>query len=296
MVSETRVGIIGATGFIGLNLAAALASSGIPVRAVARRPEYARRLLPATVEVISGDIRDESSLTTALRGCTAAVNLVGIIRGKKDDFKALHREGTRHVVAAAKNAGVQHVVYVSAQGADMSSTNPYFRTKAEAEGIVEASGLPFLILRPCLVLGKGDGFTKTLGDLLRQAPIVPVIGNGRYPLRPMAVVDLVAVLLQGSTGRGAGRHFVVAGPEEVSYEDLLHRALRILGLRKPLIHLPVALVAPAVRALETVSEPPLTSLQLSMLLAGNTGDPQPAIDAFGLTLTPLDTALARALT
>ncbi len=288
------MGVVGATGFIGRNLLAALAAAGIPTRAIVRRPGTVRAL-PSEVEVVPGDLTAPGLLPQALAGCTAVVNLVGIIRGNVQDFETVHREGTRNLADAARAAGVGRLVYVSAQGADPASANPYFRTKAEAEAAVVASGLPHLILRPCLVLGPGDGFSTQLAALLRRAPVVPVIGTGRYPLRPVAVDDVVAALVQGALGRVEGC-YVLAGPEEVSYETLLRRAMQAMGIRKSLVHLPLGVAQPTVRAMELCSDhPPLTSLQLSMLLEGNIGDPDPAVAAFGLRLTPLDTALRRAM-
>ena len=69
-------------------------------------------------------------------------------------------DGTKNLIAEAKRAGAKHFFYQSALGADKSSWSGYLRTKAEAEEIVEKSGIPFTIFRPSLIIGKWDGFTK----------------------------------------------------------------------------------------------------------------------------------------
>ncbi len=294
---EEVVAVTGATGFIGRFLVPRLLDDGRRVRAVVRDALRAASVLPPAAQRVSGDLADEDALTRALSGARTVIHLVGIIRGRSSEFAAVHREGTARLLRAARRSGsVDFFIYVSALGADAASINPYLRTKGEAEALVQESGIPFLILRPALVLGRGDGFTTPLVQVLRQSPVIPIIGSGRYPLRPVAVGDLVTLISRATDGAIRNLIFTVAGPQEVTYADLVRMLSTTMGLRKPLVRLPLFLVSSAVRGLESaVPNPVLSSLQLDLLRRGSTGDPGPAVQAFGLDLTPLGKALEEAV-
>ena len=296
-LAERIIAVTGATGFIGRSLVLKLLADGRRVRAIVRDATRATVVFPPTVEKVDRDLADEEGLTTALAGVQTIVHLVGIIKGRAADFAAVHRDLTARLLRAARRAGsVDLFVYISAQGANAESKNHYLRTKAEAEAVVRDAGIPFLILRPTVVLGKGDGFITPLVRVLRQAPVVPIIGSGLYPLRPVAVQDLTSLIARAVTKNVRDQLFTVAGPEEVTYAELVRMLMAVLGLCKPLIRLPLPLVNMAVRGLElAVPDPVLTSLQLDMLLRGSTGDPGPAAQTFGLELTPLREALEKAI-
>jgi uncharacterized protein YbjT (DUF2867 family) len=107
---------------------------------------------------------------------------------------------------------------------------------------------------------------------------------------------LATLISQAAMGAVRNRLFTVAGPEEVTYVELVRRLLAVLGLAKPLVRVPLPLVGAAVRGLEGFSpDPLLNKVQLDMLTRGSTGDPRPAAQTFGLTLTPLREALEKAV-
>ncbi len=86
------------------------------MRALVRRPDRAANLTALGVEVVAGDVTDPASLKAAADGCTHVVHLVAIIQGRPDDFQRVMTVGTQNVVAAAKDAGVERFVLMSALG------------------------------------------------------------------------------------------------------------------------------------------------------------------------------------
>src|SRR5690348_9339935 len=109
-----QIAVTGATGFVGRHVAATLVGRGHRVRALARRPEQARQLLGGgALEVVPGDLADATTLATLVHGCDAVIHLVGIIaEAGPATFDAVHVEGTRRVLAAARAATVRRFVHM----------------------------------------------------------------------------------------------------------------------------------------------------------------------------------------
>ena len=113
---HVKVLVVGGTGFVGPKIVHALRAHEYDVRAIAHRSEHAARLANWGVELVPGDVTDPASLAAALEGCTHVVHLVAIIKGRAEDFQAVMVRGTENLVAAAKSAGVQRFVLMSALG------------------------------------------------------------------------------------------------------------------------------------------------------------------------------------
>ncbi|HWG84332.1 MAG TPA: complex I NDUFA9 subunit family protein [Deinococcales bacterium] len=295
-----RVLITGGTGFVGHHVTAALVAAGHDVTVLSRSGGQSRAasgkdlaLVPGA-RYVTGNVADGSGLREAAHGSDAVAHLVGIIapRGGQD-FEAAHVSGTRHALEAASAAGARHFLHMSALGARRDSPSGYARSKAEAEDLVRQSGLPHTIFRPSLVFGPGDDFFgRVLRNLVSQAPVVPVIGHGRYPFRPVSALD-VADAFVNSLGNPAalGRSFDLTGPREYTFRELLELELRALGKRKPLVSVPVALMNLVVPVMQALPSPPITRDQYAMLLEGSSADPAPARDALRLFLRGLEEAL-----
>src|SRR5207245_9784261 len=133
-----------------------------------------------------GDVTDPASLVAASVGVDAVVHLVAIIRGSRADFERVMAQGTRDVVAAAKEAGVRRFVLASALGLDERTKDavPYFAAKWEMERAVKESGLEHVIFRPSFVLGSDGGVLPTFIPLAPVAPVTPIVGPASQPLHP----------------------------------------------------------------------------------------------------------------
>ncbi len=277
--------ITGGTGFVGNHLIQRMRKDGLPVRALVRNPVKARPLKDLGVEVVAGDVSDAASLGNAAAGVERVVHLVGIIQEAPGaTFQGVHVAGTRNLLDAAQKAGVRHFLYQSALGARPEAATAYHRTKWEAEEFVRTSGIPYTILRPSLIYGPGDQFTVRLVDLIRLAPVLPVIGSGKSKVQPLFIDDVVTCILRAVTSeRFFNKSYEIGGPEQLTYEEVTVAIAEAMDVKRSIVHMPLFFLKTAAVLLETVlSKPPVTRDQLIMLQEDNVCSMRDIRDAFGI--------------
>jgi uncharacterized protein YbjT (DUF2867 family) len=293
--------VTGGTGFVGPRVVHALRERDLPVRALVRNPSSraATTLAAWGAELVQGDMTDRESLRRAVEDSEVVVHLVAIRQGSQEQFRRVMEEGTRDLVAAAKDAGVKRFVLMSALGTSEQTKDlvPYYHAKWEQEQAVQASGLEYVIFRPSFVFAKEGGILPTFRRLARLAPVTPIIGNGQQRIQPIWVDDVGAYFAQGvDKVEAANSIFELGGPDAVSWNEFWKRLKRVLGQRRPSIHVPIALMR--ANALVTERLPgniPLTRDLLTMLEHGdNVVSNDDAVRAFRLPLVPLDEQLRRA--
>jgi uncharacterized protein YbjT (DUF2867 family) len=290
--------VTGATGFIGPHVVHALRARDVAVRALVRDPARAGRLTSWGVELVRGDITDPAALRAACAGADAVVHLVAIIVGRPADFERVMAQGTRELVAAAKDAGVRRFVLASALGVDESTKDrvPYYRAKWEMEQAVAQSGLEHVIFRPSFVFGKDGGVLPTFVRLARFSPVTPVVGPGTQRLQPIWVEDVAEYYARALDEPGvANRTFEIGGPDAPTWNEFWDRLKRVLGARRPTVHLPFGLMRAQAALTERLPGAPVTRDQLTMLQLGDNVVTSPAaVETFQLPLVPLDEQLRRA--
>jgi len=288
--------LTGATGFVGPHIVHALRAEGRDLRALVRDGADTGRLQAWGCDTVVGEMTDAASLQRAVAGCDTVVHLVAILTGKPRDFERVMSQGTRDLVAAAREAGVQRFVLMSALGTDERTKEliPYYRAKWEMELTVKGSGLEHVIFRPSFVFGKGGALAQ-FQRIARLAPVTPIVGPGTQRIQPIWVED-VAAYFAAAIGRpeAANRTFELGGPDVVTWNEFWSRLKRSLGTRRPSVHLPFGLMRAQATVLERLPKPPVTRDQLTMLEAGdNVVTNSDAVDTFGLALVPLDEQLRR---
>jgi NADH dehydrogenase len=290
--------LTGGTGFIGPHVAHALRARDVPLRALVRKPVHASRLTAWGVELSTGDVTDPASLRAACEGVDTVVHLVAIIKGRPADFESVMEQGTRNVVAAAQEAGVRRFVLASALGLDERSKDavPYFGAKWQMEEAVRESGLEHVIFRPSFVFGRDGGVLPTFVRLARYAPLTPIIGAGTQRLQPIWVEDLAEYYaLAVSEPAATNRIFELGGPDAVSWNEFWERLKRVLGVRRPSVHVPLGAMRIQATLTERLPGAPVTRDQLTMLELGDNVVTDPsAVETFQLPLVPLDEQLRRA--
>jgi NADH dehydrogenase len=283
-----RVFVTGGTGFVGKAVIRALQAHGILVRCLVRAGSEADLKGFEAIDRVPGDVLVPKGIAESMQGCRAVIHLVGIIREHPASgvvFERLHSQATANIVAAAQEAGVHRYLQMSALGVRPEARSRYHRTKWEAEESVRRSGLDWTIFRPSLIYGRGDGSVSMLAAMIRRLPVVPVLGDGRYRLQPVAV-EQVAEGFARALDRPAtiGKTYEVGGPQSYAFTEILDQIGMALGkprVRK--LHQPLALMRPLVRLLEPFPFFPITSDQLTMLEENNVCDPSPFYRDFDLT-------------
>jgi uncharacterized protein YbjT (DUF2867 family) len=290
--------VTGGTGFIGPHVVHALRAQDTPVRALVRDPARATRLAAWGVELAVGDVTDPASLPAACEGVDTVVHLVAIIKGRPQDFELVMAQGTRNVVAAAQEAGVRRFVLASALGLDERTKDavPYFAAKWQMERAVRESGLEHVIFRPSFVFGRDGGVLPTFIRLARYSPVTPIIGSGRRRLQPIWIEDLAEYYARAVTEQAAtNRTFELGGPDALSWNEFWERLKRVLGVRRPSVHVPFGAMRLQATVTERLPGAPVTRDQLTMLELGDNVVTDPsAVETFQLPLVPLDEQLRRA--
>ena len=290
------IGITGATGFVGRHILQRLIERGHRARALVRRPDRAS-FASRDVEIVPGSLADAGALRALVAGADAVIHLVAIIveRGAAT-FDTVHVAGTAAVIAAAQDAGVRRLVHMSALGArDDARATAYHRTKARGEQLVRESGLDYVIFRPSMIAGPGSAPIRMLARIHRFAPVVPVFGSGTFPLQPVWIGDVADAFALAAEGKGAGA-CELGGPEIVTYETFVRAIGRASGHIRPVIHVPLALVRLAARAMDPLgAAAPITSDQLQMLVEGSVTSNNAIESVFGIKPLGFEAGLARFL-
>ena len=289
--------VTGGTGFVGGHVVHALRARDVKVRCLVRDPKRARRLSAWGAELVVGDVTDATVLRAACVDVDAVIHLVAIIKGSRGDFERVMEHGTRNLVAAAENAGVGRFVLASALGLSERSKDavPYFTAKWEMERAVRSSSLDYVVFRPSFVFGRDGGVLPTFVQLARLAPITPIVGDGTSRMQPIWVEDVAEYFVRATdASAAAGRVFEIGGPDAVTWNQFWARLKRVLGARRPSLHVPVGLLRAQAALTERLPGAPVTRDQLTMLELGDNvvGDPI-AVEVFRIPLVPLDEQLRR---
>ena len=293
-----RVFVTGATGFVGRTVIQALRAEGYVVRCLVRRGSERDLRGVGAIERVEGDVLSPQTLEEGMAGCDAVVHLVGIIREHvptNTTFYRVHVQGTGNVVAAAASVGVRRYIHMSALGAREGARSRYHQTKWAAEEAVHACSLPWTIVRPSVIYGRGDGFVSLLVWVVRRLPVVPLIVGGR--LQPVPVEQVAQGVARALSRPSAVKQtYEVGGPDRVTLGELVDLIGKVLGRRRILkFNVPRVVVRVATRVLHRLPYFPLTPDQLLMLEEDNVCDPAPFFSTFGLAPLPLATGLRQLL-
>jgi uncharacterized protein YbjT (DUF2867 family) len=245
--------LTGASGNVGSQVLRRLTAKDERVRVLVRDP---RRLgnERVRVQIALGDLSDPASFRNALRGVHTVVHLAASIRDQpRASLEELNGVATLRLVRAAERARTERFVFFSAIGASLHSPARFFRAKALAERAVEESDLATTVFAPSIVYSPDDPWV-TLLRRMSLLPAMPIAGSGQARYQPIWAGDVaecvVAELDRSPDGR---RHFDLAGPETLSYDDIARVALRSWRRQRRLLHVPLPVVRAGLRSVEAVS-------------------------------------------
>ncbi len=293
-----KILVTGGTGFVGPKVVHALRAHDRDVRVLVRDPQRASRLAGWGAEVVAGDMTDPASLAAAVAGCTHVVHLVALIQGNPAQFERVMTQGTRDLVAAARAAGIERFVLMSALGTSetTAATVPYFRAKWAMEQELTTSGLEYVTFRPSFVFGRDGGALPTFIKQVRYSPVVTVIGSGLQKSQPIWVEDVAEYVARSvDQPDAANRTFELGGPDVVDWNELYRAIAKTLGKRRQLVHVPLGMARAGAKVVQNVPGSPLTADQVEMLAGpDNVVSNNDAVEVFQLPLVPLHEQLRRA--
>ncbi len=238
--------VTGASGYIGGRLVRLLASRGLAVRAMVRRPEALRAQLSAGIDVVAGDVMDRASLDAPLRGVGTAYYLVHSMGA--DAFEEADRLGARNFAEAARAAGVTRIVYVGGLGSADEELSPHLRSRHEVGRILGEAGVPLVEFRASIVIGSGSLSYEMIRSLTERLPVMITPRWVHVMAQPIAIDDLLAYLVEAlNLPPEAGGIFEIGGADRVSYADIMREYAR--QRRLPLKMLPVPVLTPYLSSL-----------------------------------------------
>ena len=261
--------LTGATGTVGSALLRLLTVEGRPVRALVRDQ---RRLgdQRVRVQIALGDLSVPPSFRNARRGVQTVVHLASSIRDQpRGSIEELNAVATLRLVRAAERAGVERFVFFSAMNAHHHSRTRFFRAKALAEEAVAESSLATTIFRPSIIYTPGDPWL-TLLDRLSRLPAVPVSGSGRALYQPVWAEDVAEAVVNALDS--AHSTYELAGPEVLSYNEIVRTVLRARHRRRRLLHVPLPLVRASLKLLPIATWEEAELLEEPMVTERGTAD------------------------
>ena len=292
------VAVAGGTGFVGGAIAAELRRRGDRVVVVTHRGEAARGPLPDDVEIRTADARTGEGLVDALSGVDALAialafkNLPMESPSRHQTFAEVDAGGTERLVAAARDAGVSRLVYVSGAGAAADAERHWYRAKWRAETAVRDSGMTWTIIRPTWIFGPRDASLNRFVGFARHLPAVPLTNMGNQLLAPLYVDDASALAADSiSDDAAADQVFELGGPETYRMREIIGAAIRVAGLRRPIIPGPTPLLKLGAWPLRLLPSPPLTPDAIDFINDPATVDIAPLLARMPRRLTPLEEGL-----
>ena len=313
------VTVFGGSGFIGRHLVLRLAAQGWVVRVAVRDPVAAGFLKVmgdvGQIVPLQVGITDEGAVRAALHGADAVINLVGILyESGRQTFDAIHHRGAATIAAAARDAGIAHLVHMSALGADKESQSAYSRSKAAGEEAVIAAFPNATIIRPSVVFGPEDDFFNRFARMAVVSPVLPVIttwecpcsklrngsytatdifGTGGPVFQPVWVGDVAAAMVTAlSEPSAAGKIYELGGPQRYSMKEIMDLILEKTGRRNLLVPMPFWVAKIQAAILGLLPKPVLTLDQVKLMKVDNVvRGGKPGLADLGITPTSAEAML-----
>jgi len=284
------VTLFGGGGFLGRYVAQELLKAGARVRIAQRDPSQALFLKPlgglGQTQFVPASITKPDTIALAVAGADAVVNLVGILKG---DFDTIQRKGAANVASAAKAAGVDSLVHVSAIGADPESASAYGRSKGEGEAAVREAFAGATIVRPSILFGQEDDFLNRFAAM-QALPFVPVL-RGAVKFQPVWVADVAKAIAAAALDPAAygGKTYEFGGPEVVTMAELNAWLAKATGHNPTYVPVPDAIGAILATVAGMLPGAPITRDQWLMLQSDNVvASGMKGLEAFGIKPTPME--------
>jgi uncharacterized protein YbjT (DUF2867 family) len=289
--------ITGASGYVGGRLLRRLAAEGRPLRALGRRPERVEQL--PGVEAVRADLLSGEGLEAALEGISTAYYLVHSMEPATDGgFAARDRRAAEAFGRAAASVGVERIVYLGGI-APTGAHSPHLGSRLEVEEILLAAVPRSTALRASIVIGAGSASFRLLVRLVERLRVLPLPGWRSNRTQPVDERDVIEYLARTpSVPAAEGRSLDVAGPDVMTYSEMIEQIAESMGVGRMPIGIGASLTPPASAVVAAVTGQPLElvrplmeSLESDILPR----DPQEAPRLYGLRPRRFARALDHAL-
>ena len=255
-----KIFVTGATGFTGSRVVPLLLNNGYQVRCLYRASSDRSQLADANIEWAQGDLSDTASLSSAMQGTDALVNIASLGFGHADS-----------IIRAAKDAGIKRAVFISTTAIFTQLNAASKKVRVAAELAIETSGLKYTILRPTMIYGSPrDRNMWRLIRFLRILPIIPVFGDGKSLQQPIFMDDVAQAILGClKSDVTIGKSYNIAGKHPLTYNEVIETIAKAMNKRVWKLHVPSKPVVALLSLFERIRIPFLIKAEQVLRLNEN---------------------------
>jgi uncharacterized protein YbjT (DUF2867 family) len=230
--------IAGATGYVGGELLKMLLAAGYSVRCLARHPEALQAKALPGLEVVEGDVLNYGSVRAAMAGVSSAYYLVHSM-GSTQSFEEQDRLGAQNFANAAREAGVQRMIYLGGLGRSADQLSTHLRSRQEVGEILRTTGVPVIEFRASVVIGSGSLSFEMIRALVERLPVMIAPRWVSVEAQPISIADLLSYLLAAlDHPMDTSEIYEIGGSNRVSYGGLMREYARQRGLKRLVISVP----------------------------------------------------------
>lgn len=236
MPDDIKCLVTGATGYIGGRLVPRLLERGYAVRALARNPDKLAGVeWRDRIDVVRGDLDDTDSLSAAFDGMDVVYYLVHSM-GTSKNFVEAEAQSARNVVAAAREAGVKRIVYLSGLHPSGRDLSPHLRSRAAVGDILIDSGIETVVLQAGIVIGSGSASFEMMRHITNRLPAMTTPKWVHNRIQPIAIDDVLHYLVEAATAQvPKSRTWDIGGPDVMEYGEAMQGYAEVAGLRRRII-------------------------------------------------------------
>ena len=268
--------IFGGSGQIGRNLLRKLTKNGYKVTVVTRNIHQKSYIIKTQanvgyIDIVEANIFDEEKIRELFKKADFCINLIGILFEKKrgNSFKNIHTVFPSILAKLSKEYNLKHLIHLSALGVNEASDSLYAKSKLEGENQVLENFPLATILRPSVVYSVDDNFTTNFMTLLNRLPVFPLYYGGNTKFAPIHCSDLTDIIHHIISKKIYSKIIECAGPEIISFKEILQRLLNLIGKKRILLPFPLLLAEISAKLFEIMPNPLLTTDQLKLLKYDN---------------------------
>ena len=268
--------IFGGSGQIGRNLIRKLTKNNYKVTVVTRNVHQKSYIIKTQanagyIDIVESNIFEENKIRELFKKADICINLIGILfeQKKGNTFKNIHTVFPGLLAKLCKEYNLKHFIHLSALGINEAENSDYAKSKLNGETEVLNNFPLATILRPSVVFSADDNFTTNFMTLLNRLPFFPIYYNGNTKFTPIHCSDLTDTIYHIISKNIYSKIIECAGPEEITFKEILQRLLKLINKNRILIPLPLPLADMSARLFEILPKPLLTRDQLRLLKYDN---------------------------
>lgn len=238
-----RILVTGITGFVGKHLIQDLAKTKYKVRCLVRYTSNVDFLKKYKVELFYGDITDKASVRKALEGVDEVIHLAAVTSIDNWDINYQNNYiATKILCEECKKLKIKRLIALSSVATLLDQLTNYGKTKLMADEAILKSKVPYVIIRPPMVYGKGDhGLSKML-KIVKKIPVIPMIGSGKALMQPVYVKDLTWLIMEVLKNKKiADKIYNAAGPRSFTWNEYVDMCMERLKVKRLKVPFPIFL-------------------------------------------------------